>query len=345
MRNGLATLKAVWKRKDHVSVHTSELRVQGRSSLVPTCRIEGREVIAVGSWLRTARLKDEEWIEREQVPNLERFISSLRDSGLRADIFAFSGVIDATPLVGIGHCDTDNVAIIRTDDFKAWWEALPQEARKNKRRAEKKGIEIRKAVFNDDLIAGIKTIYDETPIRQGRRFWHYGKDFNTIKRENGTYLDRSEFLAAYHAARLVGFLKIVYVGEAARIMQILCLNEFQDKRPIIALVVKAAEICHQKGLKYLIYGKFTYGRKTGDGMSEFKKRLGFAQKDIPCYQIPLSWRGHIALRLGLHKSWQDALPPKLINYLIKMRTWWLQRSERRNMPPLHKEGIGAGGGN
>ena len=265
----------------------------------------------------------------EPVADPTKFVNALRASGLPADIFAFSGPIDGTPVEGGGQFEIDNVAVIRTDDYKAWWEGLPQEARKNTRRAVKKGIEIRSAALDNGFAAGIKAIYDEAPIRQGRKFWHYGKDLDTVKQENGTYLDRCEFLGAYYSGQLVGFMKFVYVGDAARIMQILCLNAHQDKRPMIALIAKAAEICHQKGLKYLVYGKFTYGRKTDSSIAEFKRRLGFEQMDFLRYYAPLSLRGRIALKLGAHKGWRALLPPKLINDLLKIRTWWLQKAERR----------------
>lgn len=314
---------------DGVSVQKSEFRFQGRSVLVPMCRIEGREVVAVGRWLRIATLNDEEWLEGVPVADPTKFVNALRASGLPADIFAFSGPIDGTRVEGVGQFEIDNVAVIRTDDYKAWWEGLPQEARKNTRRAAKKGIEIRSAALDNDFAAGIKAIYDEAPVRQGRKFWHYGKDLDTVKRENGTYLDRCEFLGAYYSGQLVGFMKFVYVGDAARIMQILCLNAHQDKRPIIALIARAAEICHQKGLKYLIYGRFTYGRKTDSSVAEFKRRLGFEQVDFLRYYVPLSLRGRIALKLGVHKGWLALVPPRLINHLLKIRTWWLQKAARR----------------
>ena len=183
--------------------------------------------------------------------------------------------------------------------------------------------------WQDDFAAGIKAIYDEAPVRQGRKFWHYGKDLDTVKRENGTYLDRCEFLGAYYSGQLVGFMKFVYVRDAARGMQILCLKAHQDKTPMTALIARAAEICHQKGLKYLTYGKFTYGRKTDSSMAEFKRRLGYEQMEFPRYYVPLSLRGRIALKLGAHRGWLALLPPKLINHLLKIRTWCLQKAARR----------------
>ena len=106
------------------------------------CRVEGREVVAVGRWLRIATLRDEEWLEGEPVADPTQFVKALRASGLPADIFAFSGPIDATPVDDDGQFELDNAAVIRTDDDKAWWQALPQETRKYTRQAAKKGIEI-----------------------------------------------------------------------------------------------------------------------------------------------------------------------------------------------------------
>ncbi len=310
-----------------MSVLKSELTIRGRSVPVPMARIDGRDVIVVGRWLRTAMFKDEEWLEGESVENPAQFLERLRASGLRADLLTFTGRLDSPPIDDTRLLrELENAAVIRTNDYKAWWDGLPQEARKNTRRATKKGIEIRSAKFDDALVAGIKVIYDEAAVRQGRPFWHYGKDLETIERENGTYLDRCEFLGAYFSGELVGFMKWVYVDHAARIMQILCLNAHQDKRPMIALIARAAEICHQRGMKYLIYGKFTYGRKTGSSITEFKRRLGFEKLEFSRYYVTLSLQGRFAVRIGAHRGWLEVFPAKLLYVLGKMRSWWLERT-------------------
>lgn len=322
-----------------MNVERSEFKKQGRSFLVPMCRIEGREVISVGRWLRIATQKDEEWLDCEPIGDPVQFANALGKSGLPADIFTFLGPIGAGPIDGSGKVEIDNVAVIETDDYKAWWEGLPQEARKNTRRAAKRGLEIRCAAFDDDLVAGIKQIYDEEPIRQGRKFWHYGKDLETVRRENASYLDRCQFLGAYFSGELVGFIKIVYVGETARIMQILSLNSHQDKRPMTALIAKAANICHQKGLKYLAYGKYTYKGKGDSSITEFKRRLGFKQQQVLRYYIALSWRGQIALRTGAHRGCLALLPTSAINHLLRIRKWYLEKAQvisgwRRKISPI-----------
>ena len=81
------------------------------------CRIEGREVVAVGRWLRIATLRDEEWLEDEPVADHTQFVNALRASGLPADIFAFSGPIDGTPVDHDCPFDLDYAALIRTDDY------------------------------------------------------------------------------------------------------------------------------------------------------------------------------------------------------------------------------------
>jgi hypothetical protein len=316
-------------------IYTSEYRVRGASQSVPTVSIGAREVIAVGRRLRIAMLKDEEWLEGEPIPDPDSFTAQLRASGLKVDLLTYATSIDAERLRVEGRCEFDNAAVIRTDDYKAWWDGLPQEARKNARRAAKRGVEVRVAQYDDDFVTGIKAIYDESPIRQGRRFWHFGKDEESVRRENASYLDRCEFLGAYHEGELIGFLKMVFVGNAGRIMQILSLNAHQDRRPMVALIVKAAESCHAKGLKYLIYGKYTYGRKSETSIMEFKRRLGFVQKDFPRYYIPLTWRGRIAIAIGAHAGWLGVLPSWLIHALLRMRSWWLEKRSRQLLSKVH----------
>jgi len=330
-----------------VSIEKTEFRFKGRSFVVPTCRIEGWEVIAVGRWLRIASLKDEEWLEGDPLSDPPKFFSALRASGLPADIFTFSGRLDGSPAAVDGKIEIDNEAVIRTDDYKAWWDGLSQQTRRNVRLAAKKGLEIRLAKLDDDFAAGIKAIYDETPVRQGRQFWHFGKDIDKVMRENSSYLDRCEFLGAYYSGQLVGFMKFVYAGNVARIMQILSMNAHQDKRPMTALVAKAVEICHQKGMKYFVYGKFIYGRRADSGVVEFKRRLGFEPVELQRYYVPLSLRGRLALKLGLHKGWRELLPPKLVSHLIKFRAWWLQKTARRiklQAPKLDHSGESAARG-
>jgi hypothetical protein len=44
------------------------------------------------------------------------------------------------------------------------------------------------AAYDDDFIRGMTTIFNESRVRQGRPFWHYGKDFETVKRQFSRFL-------------------------------------------------------------------------------------------------------------------------------------------------------------
>lgn len=282
--------------------------------------VEGRPVVVSGKRLRIASVKDDLFADGEVIAEPEKFIRALMANGAKADILTFPQKIDeAQPKHGY-RFEWDNAAVVVTDDYNDWWEKrLPQETRKNARRAAKRGVTVQVAEFNDDLVKGIKAIYDECEFRQGRRFWHYGKDLETVRRENSTYPDRSVFLGAYCEGELIGFMKFVYTNQTARMMQILSKNAHQDKRPMNALIAKAVELCCEKGVRYLVYGKFNYGNKTDSPLTEFKRRNGFVELRFPRYYVPLTLKGRIALKLRLHQSLVEVLPPGLIKLLWRIR--------------------------
>ncbi len=86
-----------------------------------------------------------------------------------------------------------------------------------------------------------------------------------------------------------------------------------------ALIAKAVEVCQEKGIAHLVYGKFTYGNKEKSQLAEFKQRNGFIQMDFPRYFIPLTIKGKIFLRLRLHRGILGLLPSSLINILWRIR--------------------------
>src|SRR2546430_4965885 len=157
-----------------------ETRIKGKAAQVPSAEIAGRTIMTTGAWLKIATARDEELVEGEIVQDPESFISELKRSGLRADILTFPQRLEETAPKHSYSYEWDNAAVACTENFTAWWENLPQEARKNVRRAAKKGVSVRVARFDSEFVKGIKAIYDETPVRQGMGFWHFGKDLETV---------------------------------------------------------------------------------------------------------------------------------------------------------------------
>lgn len=309
-----------------MEANTIEISVKGRPVSVPAVQVNGRTIFASGGWLKVASVRDEAWLAGEAVQDPESALDRIKKAELSADIFTFAQKLpDPKPRYDYPYI-WDNIASIDTSDFKDWWEnRLPQETRKNVRRSVKRGVAVREVEFNDEFVKKIVEINNEAPIRQGRPFWHFGKSFEVVKRDYSTLLDRSVYIGAFHGDSLIGFIKMVYMGEIAGILQIVCMNKHQDKRPANALITRAVEICSEKKMKYLVYGKYVYGNNTKSPLTEFKRRNGFAQTLVPRYYIPLSLKGRMAMALGLHLSFKRLIPEKLYFFLGNLRARWYQR--------------------
>jgi hypothetical protein len=300
--------------------------------------IRGRTVVVVGKWLKTASIHDEEWMEGNVIGDPGLFLAELKEQGLKADLFTFVQKIPETRPNYTYPMEWDNVAAIPIASFDDWWERrLPQVTRKNVRRANKRGVVVKTVEFNDDFVRSLLGIFNETLIKQGRPFAHHGKDFDTVKKEHGTMLDRSQFLGAYSGEELIGFIKLVYMGPIASILNIVTKDQHYDKRPTNALIAKAVEICAQKGISHLIYGKYTYGNKTDSSLREFKHRNGFEEIRFPRYYVPLTLKGRVAVRLKLHRGLLGILPASVIALLLKLRSRALQLISPMLPPPAHGE--------
>jgi hypothetical protein len=294
-----------------------EVSEKGVVTRKPALSIEHWNVINTGRFCRIARLFDEDWIPGT-ISDPEKFISSIRN-GSDADIFTFAEKLPNTAPRFSFAVDWENVAAIPITSYADWWNALSQETRRNVRKAEKGGLQIKVSDFSDDFVNGIKGIYDESPVRQGKRFWHFGKSFDTVKDENGTYRDRSIFIGAYSGAELVGFIKVVVVGNFGSIMQILSKAAFADKRPTNALIAKAVEVCAEKGLSHLVYCQYVYGKNTESPLTEFKRRNGFQQILLPRYYIPLTLKGKLMISSRLHLGVRRLIPFAVERRLLHLR--------------------------
>src|SRR5260370_7347913 len=151
-----------------MSDNNIEISVKGRWVSVPALDIDGRKVIVRGKWLKTAVIHDEAWQE-DEVENPEFCVQRLREKGshgLRADIFSFTQKPSTTTPKYAYPVERDSIASIHLASFPDWWEKLPQETRKNVRRSQKRGVTVRVRTFDDELIAGIREVNNDTPTRQ-----------------------------------------------------------------------------------------------------------------------------------------------------------------------------------
>ena len=292
---------------------------------VPALNVNGTAIVVDGNRIRVARVLDEEWLEDElQSPALctQALEQKSISKALRADLFTFSQKLPATTPKYSFPLEWDSIAAIHITSYKDWWENLPQESRKNVRRSQKRGVEVTVRKFDDDLVRDIVELTKDSPIRQGKPFTHYDKTFEQVKKDQSSHLDRSEFICAYHGNELVGLLKVVYARDCASILQFIPKSSQQDKRPANALIAKAVQTCDAKGIRYLIYGMFRYGKKRQSSLVEFKIRNGFEEFLVPRFYIPLTAWGAFCLKFRLHRGLIGALPDSVIRAGLHLRAAW-----------------------
>ena len=303
--------------------NTIEVSSFGKWTRVPVIQVLDKSLVVRGKLVKRAVIHNEEWLETE-VENPELCLQLLKEhnSPLDADLFTFTQKVPDTRPRYAYHVEYDSVAVARTGSFKEWWEDLPQEARKNVRRSEKRGVKIVLRGFEDQLISDLVALNNDSPMRQGRPYAHYGKTFDQVKKDQRDFEDRSDFICAYFGEELIGFLRLVYRGDVASILQLLPKASHHDKRPANALVAKAVELCELNGAHYLTYGMFNYGNKRESPLREFKERNGFTEMLIPRYYSPLTIWGAISLRLGLHRGLVGIFPPRIIKVAVAARAKW-----------------------
>lgn len=280
--------------------------------------VDGKKINITGKVVRIAMIENE-WFEDIESPEL--LIHSLQRSKLKADIFTFWQRLPESQPKYNYPMEWDNVAALSISSYEHWWnKQIDAKTRNVIRKAEKKGVVIKVASFDDEFVKGITNIFNETPIRQDKPFWHYGKDFETIKREMSDRLDKAEWIGAYYDGDLIGFIKLLYAGRYAMTVEILSMIKHRDKAPTNSLLAKAVEICDKKNILYLVYAKWPRGT-----LADFKCNNGFEKVDLPRYYIPLSLKGKIALKFNLHHGFKEIIPDKIKLRLIDLRKKWYSR--------------------
>jgi hypothetical protein len=307
-----------------MTIRDIEISDKGKWFHVPALSVGGKNIILRGKWLKRAVVYDEEWLETEvEDPALcVRSLKSQPRDGLRADVFSFVQKLpDIKPKYDY-PMEWESVAAVRVQNFKEWWENLPQETRKNVRRAEKRGVVISVRQLEDSLLQDLFILNNDSPVRQGKVFTHYGKTLEQVRKDQRDFLDRSDYICAYHGEELIGVVKLVYRGDVASILTFLPKASHNDKRPANAMIAKVVELCEQKGIPFLTYGMFNYGNKKDTPLREFKIRNGFQEMLVPRFFVPLTWRGAISVKLGLHRGLIGMLPHSIITLLVNARAKW-----------------------
>ena len=245
--------------------------------------IDGLAVSIDGRFRRIAQLSNEGYDFVDHPDRLSKAISAV---GLRVDLLTFVQRIAEPQPKYTYHLEWDTLAVLPIENYEHWWKRQINDKTRNMiRKSQKKGVALRTMILDDELVREIKSIYDENPVRQGKRFKHFGKDLETLRRTHATYLDRSEFIGAFLEDQLVGFVKLVHQPGWSSLMQIISRISERDKAPTNA----------------------------------FKEHHGFQAYRVPRYFMPLSLRGKLAISAGLHRPLITRVPEDWLDRIAGLR--------------------------
>jgi hypothetical protein len=254
--------------------------------------------------------------EKSIIPTNE-FTQKLSERGI--DIYTFLDrkwccPITKPPVSWIG--EDDNVGLLEIKDYNSWLQTIGKKTRNMVRKAEKSCVRVTVIEPSDKLAQGIWKIYNETPIRQDRAFTHYGESLDIVK-GNMYAAKNNTFIGAFLEDELVGFIQILYGDQIAILSNILSLQKHWDKALNNAMVAKAVEVCVSKCQRWLMYGRIG----NHPSLDKFKENNGFVKFPITRYYIPVTGKGRLAIQLGLHKDFKDALPDAVKYPLIPALNW------------------------
>lgn len=295
-----------------------DIFLRGEHVIAEGVRVRDTNLLFSGTLLRTVRLEDE-W--RDDIDDPEAVVSELRASSLRTDMLTFWQRIPETEPKFSYFFKWNCVAAIPITTFEDWWShQINAKTRNMVRKSKKRDVRIQRVPFSDRFVKGVVDIFNETPVRRGKRFWHYGQGFDSAKLELSDRLDDSIFVAAYFGDELIGFIKMLRTDRFAMITMILDKFTHRDKAPMNGLIAECVKFCADAKIPYLTY---TVWRRGSHG--DFQKRNGFQPYPVPRYYVPVSPLGALALKAGAHDGLKGLLPDTVMKLFLALRSRWYGR--------------------
>lgn len=271
--------------------------------------------------------------EYEENVNLtEELTAKLKERGV--DVFTFLERKWSHPLINpprFWSKTNDNIAVLHVTTYDDWWKSIGKKTRNMIRKAEKSGVTTAVTEPNDKLAEGIWRIYNETPIRQGRGFPHYGTKLRNVA-ELVLSLRNCTYIGAYIQNEFAGFIQLARGDDITLISQLLSLQKHLDKAVNNALIAKAIEVCAGRHEKWIMYGRMG----NHPTLDTFKQNNGFTQFQLTRYHVPLTRNGRIATRLGLHQEIKDTLPQSIKRPLFPIFNWTSRTKMKIKLFRMHK---------
>jgi hypothetical protein len=125
------------------------------------------------------------------------------------------------------------------------------------------------------------------------------------------------FIGAFFQDELAGFIQLAHGDKITVIAQILSLQKHSDKAVNNALIAKAVEVCAAKHVEWVMYGRIG----NHPSLDRFKESNSFARFPLTRYYVPVTNKGRIAVKLGLHRELKDTLPNAIKSRLFPSYNW------------------------
>ena len=306
-----------------MSVQKMTIDIKGKDVEVDSIHLGEVVVVLTAGFLRQAWIYGEWYTDVDDPASI---IETLKEISPRPDLFTFVQRIPHGEPRYSYYWEPEGWAVLPVTSFDHWWNnQIKFKARNHARKAEKKGVILKRPEFDDAFVQGMVEIFNETPVRQGRPFWHYGKDFETVKREFSRFLFRESLIGAYYEDELIGFIMLGYAGEFAVLGQIISKIDHRDKSTNNALLAEAVRICEEKSIPFLFYAGW-----DERSLGKFKKSNGFERFDVPRYYVPLTIKGRLALSLKLHHGIKDVIPENIQDHLRDLRNRYYSKARKTN---------------
>ena len=300
-------------------IFDKETLVKGQPVHVHCVEINGSVLTIDGGALKIARLEDE-WFEDLPDPvDVARQLSRMTTH--RPDLLTFwQRLPDVEPKYDY-RLEWEELAVLPVESYDRWWNhQIKSRVRTQIRKARKDGVVIREAAFDDAFVNGMTSIFNEARVRQGRRFWHYGKDRETVRAQFSRFLFREQLIGAYLGNEMIAFMMLAHAGPYALTGQIIASLRHRDKSSTNALIAAAVEICASRGIEQLVYYFW-----SDDSLADFKRRCGFVPIKVPRYYIPVTGVGRLALAVGAHRGLKSMIPSGVRQRLKLARRMYYDR--------------------
>ncbi|MCW4010403.1 MAG: GNAT family N-acetyltransferase [Candidatus Bathyarchaeota archaeon] len=211
---------------------------------------------------------------------------------------------------GMFSC-VETIGLLKIESFDSWFKALPQRERSTIRKTQRKGLKTCVVDVDEDFVKGAFQIYNETPMRQGRKYSGYGLSLDDVR---GKFLkmDNSEVMGAYLDGRLIGLMLVEFGDRVAAMSSFLSLISQRKMSPNNALIAQAVKRCSEKGYRFFTYGNMGYN----PSLDFFKKNNGFKRYPVTRYYAPLTAKGQLAVKLKLCQPLEHSFSPTLTQALI-----------------------------